>query len=230
MRATQGPIARSEVLDLQPDLHGGPDYGELQSLGRVAGDVLDFSASTNAFGPPPAVVAAIAGCDVTRYPDRHGEPLRSCLASYEGLAAAQVLLANGAAQLIWSVAMAYLRPGDAVIVSGPTFGEYRVASAMMGAQVSQVRADPAQGFRPDLAGLIAAVKKTSPRLTWLCNPNNPTGAYLPEPAVHEAVFALPGTLWVIDEAYRPFVAHPWDTRALLSAGNVVLLRSFTKDF
>jgi histidinol-phosphate aminotransferase len=65
---------------------------------------------------------------------------------------------------------------------------------------------------------------------WLCNPNNPTGAYLPELAVQEAVSASPGTLWVIDEAYRPFVAQPWDTRALLPAGNVILLRSFTKDY
>jgi histidinol-phosphate aminotransferase len=40
--------------------------------------------------------------------------------------------------------------------------------------------------------------------------------------------ATPGIL-IIDEAYVPFVEEPWDATALLEMGNVVLLRSMTKD-
>jgi histidinol-phosphate/aromatic aminotransferase/cobyric acid decarboxylase-like protein len=120
------PSPRREVARLQSDSHGGPDYAELAALGMGPEDVLDFSASTNAFGPPPGVAGALASCDLSRYPDRHAEPLRGALAGYEGVAAEQVLPANGAAQLIWSIAMAYLSPGDTAAVLGPTFGEYRV--------------------------------------------------------------------------------------------------------
>lgn len=43
--------------------HGGPNEAELASLGIRPEDVLDFSASTNPFGPPPGVREALAGCD-----------------------------------------------------------------------------------------------------------------------------------------------------------------------
>ena len=39
-----------------------------------------------------------------------------------------------------------------------------------------------------------------------------------------------GALLVIDEAYMSFVDQPWDSLPLLEAGNVVLLRSLTKDY
>ena len=35
---------------------------------------------------------------------------------------------------------------------------------------------------------------------------------------------------VLDEAYLPFVNESWDSMSLLSLGNVVLLRSMTKDY
>ena len=229
MPVSQGPVPRPEVLALVPDSHGGPDYAELQGFGRRPEDVLDFSASTNAFGPPPEVREALAHCDVTRYPDRHGEPLRSHLAEREGVPPDQVLLANGAAQLIWSLAMAYLRPGDVALINGPTFGEYWTASALMGARIEELRSGADQGFQPNVAALSAAAGRLRPRVAWLCNPNNPSGAYLPGGAVQWLVSSFPDTLWVIDEAYRPFVTQPWDSGRLLSGGNVVLLRSLTKD-
>jgi histidinol-phosphate aminotransferase len=230
MAMTPVPAARPEVTALQPDAHGGPDYRELKGLRRTPIDVLDFSSSTNPFGPPPGVLEALAGCDVTRYPDRQAEPLRSCLAEREGIETGRLAVANGTAQLIWSIAMAYLRPGDAALIVGPTFGEYRVASALMGAQIREVRADAGRGFRPDLAGLCRALEETRPRVVWLCNPNNPTGAYLTVQAVEQLLSSSPGTLWAIDEAYRPFMAGAWDARSLLSTGSVVLLRSLTKDY
>ncbi len=74
--SSMSPLPRREVATLQPDSHGGPDYAELAALGIGPEDVLDFSASTNAFGPPPEVALAMAHCDLSRYPDRHAEPLR----------------------------------------------------------------------------------------------------------------------------------------------------------
>ena len=220
---------RPEVAELEMDQHGGPDHRELGRLGLAPCDVLDFSASTNAFGPPPEVLRAIATCDVGRYPDRDGEPLRAALAAREGVPVTQLLLGNGAAQLIWSVAMAYLRPGDDSLVCGPTFGEYRVAGELMGARVVEVRAQADAGFRPDLDLITDAIVQRQPRLAWLCNPNNPTGTYLDEETVAGLVVAHPSTLWIIDEAYRPFTDGPWSSLPLLGQDNVLLLRSLTKD-
>jgi len=223
------PEPRPEVQRLRPAVHGGPDYAELCRLGLSPGDVLDFSASTNAYGPPPGVVEAMAMADVTRYPDRHAIALREAIAEREGVSCAEVLVGNGAAQLIWLVAMAYLRPGDVAFVVGPTFGEYRVAAQLMGAHVVEWRADESSDFVPDLSALEVALKESGPRLVWLCNPNNPTGVYLGAEAVARLHAAALGALWVIDEAYRPFVADAWPSVHLIAKGGVVLLRSLTKD-
>lgn len=224
MNVPLAPLPRPEVAALALDLHGGPDENELAALGLRPEDVLDFSASINPFGPPPGVHQALAACDVTRYPDRHATGLCRALAAHEGVTPAEVVAGNGAAQLIWAIAIAYLRPGDTAFVVGPTFGEYRVASQLTGAQVVERRAVAERDFMLDVAALTAA----APRVVWLCNPNNPTGVYAPARVLAELHAAAPAALWVLDEAYRPFVAEPWDSRSLIAAGSTLLLRSLTK--
>jgi histidinol-phosphate/aromatic aminotransferase/cobyric acid decarboxylase-like protein len=237
----------SQTSSISPEPHGGPDYGELSSLGLRPEDVLDFSASTNAFGPPPGVLAALAACDVTRYPDRGASPLAGALAARDGVPADRVLAGNGAAGLIWALALAWLRPGDAAFVVGPTFGEYAVASRLARAEVlvlsavegGEWRYVPARpGFAKRARGtsqvpgtwkLAGAITAARPRLIWLCNPNNPTGAYLSAAEIAALLPAAPDALWVLDEAYRPFVADPWPSVPLIERGNVALLRSLTKD-
>ncbi len=228
-RTTPRPMPRPELTTLQPDAHGGPDHEELARLGLRPEDVLDFSASVNAYGPPPGVRTALAAADITRYPDRHATALRRAIAEQAGLVPDQVLAGNGAAQLIWLVALAYLRPGDTTLIIGPTFGEYRVASQLMGARAIIWRAGWERAFVPDPAELMTALRIHRPRLVWLCNPNNPTGVYLDRDALSLLREAAPDALWVIDEAYRPFVAEPWPSAPLIADGNVVLIRSLTKE-
>jgi histidinol-phosphate aminotransferase len=71
----------------------------------------------------------------------------------------------------------------------------------------------------------------SPSLVFLCNPNNPTGVYLDEEDVWKVAEALHGVgVLALDEAYVSFVGNRWDSTPLVSKGNVVLLRSMTKDY
>jgi histidinol-phosphate aminotransferase len=215
------------MADAEP--HGGPDAAELAALGLRPEDVLDFSASTNPCGPPPGVREALAACDITRYPDRAAAPLRQALAEREGVTGDRVLIGNGAAGLIWALTLAWLPPGATAFIIGPTFGEYAAASRLLHAHVCEWRSSPTADFVPDLLALARAIAASRPQLIWLCNPNNPTGVYLPAEAIAALLPAAPDALWVLDEAYRPFVAAPWDSRPLIEDGQVVLLRSLTKD-
>lgn len=209
---------RPEVLATPLVAHGGapPDAG-----------VLDFSVNSNPLGPAPAVLAACRAAAVDRYPAPHAAPLRAALADALGLVPEQVLVGNGSSELLWLLALAYLERGDRVLVAGPTFGEYARAARLLGAEVTELRARAADGFQPDLAALVAAVEALRPRLTFLCNPNNPTGRYLPREAVAALLAAVPGLL-VLDEAYVDFVEGAWDVRSLLADPRLVVLRSLTK--
>ena len=229
---------RPEVEKLIPAIHGGPDYAELAALGLLPDEVIDFSANANPYGPSPQVRAALAGVPLDRYPDAQTIVLRERLAQVHGLTPDHIIVGNGTAELIWLLGMAYLQRGDPVVIIGPTFGEYRAAAGLMGAEVTEYRALAAADFRPDVDAIEALIGRQRPRLTFLCNPNNPTGVYLAREAVEALAAACGEGLLVVDEAYRAFVAEPWPSEPLVERGlglspaesNVVLLRSMTKDY
>lgn len=217
-------------LALPPSVHGGFDYAELERLGFSPDDVLDFSVNSNPFGPPPDVRGILAQVAVDRYPDRECLALRAVLAERNSCAEEQVWVSNGSSELIWLLGLAYLRAGDSVMVVGPTYGEYAIAGKMMQARVGTFVARQEEGFRPVVGALEGMLQDVRPRLTFLCNPNNPTGVYLDRSTIESLVAVNPGGLLVLDEAYAAFVADRWDVTPLLETGRVVVLRSMTKDY
>ncbi|NJP05418.1 MAG: histidinol-phosphate aminotransferase family protein [Chloroflexaceae bacterium] len=167
---------------------------------------------------------------IDQHPDPRATPLRRLLAQREGLAPEMVLVGNGAVDLIYQLVTAFVRPGDTVLTLAPTFGEYAAAATMMGANVIAHQTRAEQGFQPDLDQLIEQVQQSRPRICFLCNPNNPTGVYLPRDSIAALLNACPKTLLVLDEAFVNFAADPWPARELLPAGNLAILRSLTKDY
>ncbi len=217
---------RPEVAGLGPCPHGAISDAELAAAGRP---VLDFSVNSNPLGPSPLALQALSAVDVSRYPDPEALALRSALSDGLGLPLASIIVGNGSAELIWLVALAYLRPGDGVLVLGPAFGEYERAARIMGAPVTVQAAHAADGFRPPVTEAIGHIERHRPRVIFLCNPNNPTGTYLGRHAVEELLAACRHSLLVVDEAYLPFLEEPDSLLDLLGPGNLLLLRSMTKD-
>ena len=222
------PEPRPHLARLQPAQHGGPDYALLARLGLAPGQIIDFSVNANPYGPSPRVRQTVTRAAIEQYPDSGCRALAERLAARHGVAPEQVLVGNGSTELIRLLALAYLDAGDPCLILEPTFGEYRAAAGLAGARISALYAGPTSGFCPDLDACVRLAREVRPRLTYLCNPNNPTGTYLPRAAVEALAEACTGGLLAIDQAYLPFVADPWPTEPLLAAGNVVLLHSMTK--
>jgi L-threonine-O-3-phosphate decarboxylase len=215
---------RAHVAALRPVHHGSISDAELAGLGLRRDQVIDFSTNTNPLGPSPASLSAARAALWTHYPDDGAPRLKAAVAEREGVAPGQVVVGNGSAELIWLVALAFLGPGDRTTVVGPTFGEYARAAAIVGAAVDEsLRARPEDDFAPPLDALA----DRAARVTWICDPNNPTGQLIGSARLAELAAAAPETLLVVDEAYAPFVDswRRWDRLP----GNVVRLRSLTKD-
>jgi histidinol-phosphate aminotransferase len=211
---------RPELVDLLPAVHG--------SAPPSAGVVLDFSVSSNPLGPAPAVVAAARDAAFGRYPESDSATLRAAIANQLEMPAAGVVVGNGSVELIWLCALAFLERGDRAFIVGPTFAEYARAARLAGADVTEYRADGSVGFRVDVADLCRAIEAAQPRVTYVCNPNNPTGTYLARGQVEALLAATPGLL-VLDEAYVAFADDAWDAHPLLRNERLVLVRSMTKD-
>ncbi|MFQ6029950.1 MAG: pyridoxal phosphate-dependent aminotransferase, partial [Dehalococcoidia bacterium] len=213
-------------------VHGGIRPSDLRALGLNPQDVLDFSASISPLGPPQSLWPALQQVDLTAYPDPECLELREALSQHLGVGIDSILVGNGSTELIHLLARAYLSEKESALLLTPTYGEYAGACRLSGASALSLPAQRETGFSWDLeqAGQIIADEK--PRLVFLCNPNNPTGVYLPPPEVEYLADATgqAGGLLALDEAYLSFVDETWDSRTLLADGNVVLLRSMTKDY
>jgi histidinol-phosphate aminotransferase len=220
---------QSSKYFLKQPVHGSITPDELRKLGLKPEEVLDFSANINPLGISAIVREAIARVDIARYPDPDCLELREALASNLGVGASNIIIGNGATEIIHLLARALLGNGGVATVLAPTFGEYESACRMVGIESVMMQAREDRGFLWDIDDTCHRIEELKPQLVFLCNPNNPTGLYLDSKAVeHIAKASAPGML-VIDEAYVPFVGDSWDSTVLLDAGNIVLLRSMTKD-
>ena len=134
------------MSDLHP--HGGPD-----ALGVP---LHDFSTNSNACGPCPAVVQALAQVDASRYPDPRYTALRQQLAAFHGVAAERVVLAGSASEFIFRItALVAGQRAHAVSVPPHAYGDYAQAARAHG---------------------LAVVPSGQPAaLHWACEPSSPLG-------------------------------------------------------
>ena len=223
------PEPRPELLHMPDAIHGALDFAELDHLGLAPEAVLDFSMNGNPYGPSPCVREAMAQVPYDRYPDREVLALRRVLSTHLDVTADQVLVGNGSTELVWLVALAFVRAGDAVLLVGPTFGEYTRAAVLMGARLHQYTARPEADFRVVPEEIIQALHQWQPRLVFLCNPNNPTGTFVAPDSIAHWAAAFPHTLFIVDEAYLTFTAR---APSVLSVWrhNMLVLRSMTKAY
>ena len=221
--------ANPEVEQLVVPEHGALSDAAIREQG-LPSSLVDFSVNVNPLGVPQRAVAVLQHLDITRYPDPEGRVLRNALALGLEVEPDRLLLGNGSVELVWLVALAYLRPGDAVLLLTPTFGEYERVARVAGAKVQEVRAAAESDFKWDLETLQGRLREQPPRVVFLSNPNNPTGVYLRAAEIEPLLRTAPDTLFVIDESYLTFVDEPDSLLGYVEEGNLLLLRSMTKDY
>lgn len=160
-----------------------------------------------------AAVDAARGGD-TKYPPQAGKPalkkaiqakfLRDNSLDY---ALDEILVANGAKQIIYDAMMATINPGDEVVLPTPYWISYADIARLGGAEIVQVPCPAASNFRLSAADLDAAI---TPRTKWLVLnfPNNPTGACCSRKDMEEiaAVMLKHEHVWIMtDDIYEHLV-------------------------
>jgi histidinol-phosphate/aromatic aminotransferase/cobyric acid decarboxylase-like protein len=219
MASNGPPLARA---------HGGPIADELARLGIRPDELIDFSASVNPYGPSPEVAEAIRHAPLGRYPDPTARDARCAVARYHDTAPERVVVGNGSADLLWTLARVLLEPGDAALIVEPTFAEFRAAASFQKARIHEWRATEAAGFTVDLDGVSRLASAIDAKVVYLCSPNTPTGTVTPASEVAAFAEAHRGRSIVFDQAFVTLSEAFLDERTPLPE-NVVRVRSLTKD-
>ena len=160
---------------------------------------------------------------VNGYPDRGAQRIRRVLAEAHRVEPEQIVLGNGAAELLQAAAYALLGREDELLTPWPSYPLYPLMAARAEATPVAVEPSPEE--------LRAAMSERT-RLLVLCNPNDPTGAYLPAADVAALASSLPERAYVlIDEALVHFQdAEPADSvlRLVDSFPRLMVVRTFSK--
>jgi histidinol-phosphate/aromatic aminotransferase/cobyric acid decarboxylase-like protein len=208
--------------------HGGIDGAELFALNVDPARVLDVSVNTNPYGPCAEVRDAIAAAAFDRYPDPTALRARTALAVMCGVAADEVALGNGAAELLWTLARVLSRDGGPAVIVEPTFAEARAALEAADTAIVAHRTERASAFAIDLAAVAATVRAHGATIVYLCAPNTPTGAIVPAGAVAEWAAAIAPAHVILDQSFLSLSERAVDARVPMPP-NVIRVRSLTKD-
>lgn len=193
-------------------------------------NVIKMASNENPLGPSPLALEAVKGYlhKISLYPDGNCYYLKRALAERYNLQEQNIVVGNGADELITLLGAAYLNPGEEIIMAQPSFSEYDFSARLMDAVPVYV---PCKDFRHDLKAMAAAVTEKT-KIIYVCNPNNPTGTIVTHKELEDFLAELPSNILVVlDEAYNEYVGDPSYPRSLefLKRGfNVLILRTFSK--
>jgi histidinol-phosphate aminotransferase len=195
------------------------------SIARQAGvpedQVIRFD--TNTFPWPGASLEQVSNQPINEYPDTSYAALTEAIAQYVDVPTDRITVGAGADEVLDMIAKSYVGDGTPVVLSRPTYPMFRILSEMAGGSIDEVLAID---LRLDRATFVA--RAGSARVTWLSNPNNPTGELLPLDFIADLAEATSGVL-IVDEAYFEMSGV---TAAPLTEAmpNVVVVRTLSKAF
>lgn len=185
---------------------------------------IKLNTNENPYSPSPKVLKAInmeTSTSIRLYPSPMADPLRKKAAGVYGVKEENILAGNGADDLLSILVRSFVGTGDLVVLPTPTYTLYDTLIAVQEGEVLKVP------LTEDFDIPEVFVRKEA-KLTFLANPNSPSGTFTPVKRVANFAKELEGVL-VVDEAYVDFA----EESAIPLTGkypNVVVLRSFSKSF
>jgi histidinol-phosphate aminotransferase len=217
----QAPLARAAIRAMHPYEWEPPSASIARQAGVPEDQVVRFD--TNTFPWPGVALQDLPPLALNEYPDTSYGALTQAIADYVDVAPDRITVGAGADEILDLCAKAYIDAGTPVVLARPTYPMFRILTEIAGGTIEEV---PMIDLRLDRSAFIDRAREA--RLTWLCNPNNPTGELLPLDFVAEVAQATRGVL-VVDEAY--FEMSGVTALPLIeSMPNVVISRTLSKAF
>lgn len=216
---------KSSIIRHVPVIHGGRN-----PLKSSDPQILDFSSNINPLGIPNSVKKILKKNfdTIQNYPDLDSSELISILKKYTHLDKSNLLVGNGAIEIIYNFCFAFLSEKK-VLIPIPTFQEYETAAKLNNGKISYFKT---LNLSEHLDSFISQIPKNG--CVFICNPNNPTGKLLSKKhslKIIQRAQKLSSFVFV-DECFIELV--PESNESIISYvkkyDNLFVLRSLTKSF
>ena len=217
---------KSSIRRHSPVIHGG-------KIPTKNSDhkIIDFSSNITPLGIPNSAKSIIKkNLDkVQFYPDPNSETVISSLEKYTHLSKSNIIVGNGAIEILYNFCFAFLSKTTKVLIHVPTFQEYETAVKLSNSKISYFKS---LNLSKDIHSFILKIPKNG--CIFLCNPNNPTGELLSKKELLSIIITAKKlkTIVFIDECFIELV--PKSNESVMSYvkkyDNLFILRSLTKSF
>ena len=182
------PIEPADRLSLVQEYYFSRKLKEVAQLNAEGKDIISLAIGSPDMPPSPQTIEKL--CEVAHDPTAHGyQPtqgtpeLRQAMAQFYKRwydvdldARSEVLPLIGSKEGILHTTLAFVNPGDSVLVPNPGYPTYTSLSKILGANIVNYDLLEDNGWQPDFDQLEDIVHHTSNiRLLWTNYPNMPTG-------------------------------------------------------
>lgn len=156
------------------------------------------------------------------YPDPFATPAREKIAALLGFKVENIIVGNGSDDVLTMIIRSFVGKGDKAVVPFPTYSLYKTLIELQEGECCKVN------FSEDYSLPLNEVVIKDARVTFLSNPNSPSGTFIEPEEVSKIANAVDGVL-VVDEAYVDFASvnclslvnkHP----------NIIILRTLSKSY
>lgn len=208
-----------------PVIHGGRF-----SANNRDPNIIDFSSNICPNGIPISVKSALKTKldEMQYYPDLHSNDLISGLKKYTGIPESNLIVGNGAIEIIYNFCNYFLSKKN-VLIPVPTFGEYESASKLADCKITFFKT---MNLAENLESFISKIPVNG--CVFVCNPNNPTGTILLKKQLIKIILEAKrkSSFVFLDECFIELV--PKSNQSILNLikkyDNLFVLRSLTKSF
>ena len=222
---------RAAIAGITPYSPGKPIEEVARELGLDPATIIKLASNENPLGPSPLALEAVQAHlgDIRLYPDSDGYALRQTLAAHAGVTPEQLIIGRGSDEIMHMLALAYLEPGDEVVMGDPPFSMYEISTLLMGG--TPVKVPLNADYAHDLPAMAKAVTART-KIIYVANPHNPTGAMNTRAEVDAFLAYVPASVIVVlDEAYCEYVTredYPAALDYVREGRNVLVMRTFSK--
>lgn len=214
-------------------VHGGNTEEIARKYNFNSNEIIDFSANINPLGLNENIKSAMIKAinKIIKYPDITYFDLKNSIREFENINSENIILGNGAAEVIFNIIRA-LTPKKALLPA-PTFSEYEEAILSVGGNIEYFHLKEDNEFILDNK-FIKEINENID-ITFICNPNNPTGVLSDNNFINELLkkSVVSNTIVVVDESFLDFVKdnNKYSSKELLKKyNNLIIVKSLTKFF
>jgi histidinol-phosphate aminotransferase len=169
-----------------------------------------------------AIRDALTGDRLRKYPDPVGTAFRRTAGEVLGVDPDGILIGNGSDDILTILTRAFVPESGLIVSPTPSYLLYRTLADLQGARFRAV------SFADDWS-LPDPWPESGADITFLSNPNSPSGTLVPESVVRRIARVVRGPL-VADEAYADFAGASALALSQEYGSNVIVTRSLSKSY